>query len=73
MKSANAFVYPFVSKLNFINIGIITRVHNENYVDVNFYYKKQYRQKQAVRLHIGTTKCKLSPAVDNVLMSKRFY
>ena len=65
----------FVSKLNFINIGIITRVHNENYVDVNFYYKNSTGrnvQVQAVRLlHIGTTKCKLSltPAVgDNVLL-----
>lgn len=65
----------FVSKLNFINIGIITRVHNENYVDVNFYYKNSTGrnvQVQAVRLlHIGTTKCKLllTPAVgDNVLL-----
>jgi hypothetical protein len=65
----------FVSKTNFVNIGVITRVHSENYVDVRFYYKSSAGrnvQIQAVRLlHLGTTKCKLliTPAVgDNVLL-----
>lgn len=68
-------LFGFVSKINFINIGVITRVHDENYVDVNLYYKSSTGKKvqiQAVRLlHIGTTKCKLllTPAVgDNVLL-----
>ena len=65
----------FVNRTNYINIGVITRVHDENYVDVNLYYKSNTGrnvQIQAVRLlHIGTTKCKLliTPAVgDNVLL-----
>lgn len=65
----------FVNSINYINIGVISKVHDENYVDVNLYYKDNTGKKvviQAVRLlHIGTTKCKLSitPAVgDNVLL-----
>ena len=65
----------FVNKTNYINLGIITKVHNENYVDVNLYYTDSVGTPaviQAVRLiHIGTTKCKLliTPAVgDNVLL-----
>lgn len=65
----------FVNKTNYINIGVITKVHNENYVDVNLYYTGSSGAPafiQAVRLlHIGTTKCKLliTPAVgDNVLL-----
>ena len=65
----------FVNSTNYINIGVITRVHNENYVDVSLYYTNNVGKKvqiQAVRLlHIGTTKCKviIKPAVgDNVLL-----
>lgn len=65
----------FVSKTNYINIGVITKVHDENYVDVSLYYTDSTGEQtvmQAVRLlHIGTTKCKLliTPAVgDNVLL-----
>ena len=65
----------FVNTTNYINIGTITRVHDENYVDVSLYYISNTGRKiviQAVRLlHIGTTKCKLliTPAVgDNVLL-----
>lgn len=65
----------FVNKTNYINIGVISRVHSENYVDINLYYTDSLGRKieiQAVRLlHIGTTKCKLNivPAVgDNVLL-----
>ena len=65
----------FVNKTNYVNIGVITKVHNENYVDVNLYYTDSAGAPafiQAVRLlHIGTTKCKLliTPAVgDNVLL-----
>jgi hypothetical protein len=65
----------FVNSINYINIGVISKVHDENYVDVNLYYKDNTGKNvaiQAVRLlHIGTTKCKLSitPAVgDNVLL-----
>lgn len=65
----------FVNSINYINIGVISKVHDENYVNVNLYYKDNTGKKvviQAVRLlHIGTTKCKLriTPAVgDNVLL-----
>lgn len=64
-----------ISSINFINIGVISNVHNENYVDVSLYYTDSTGQKvviQAVRLlHIGTTKCKINitPAVgDNVIL-----
>lgn len=65
----------FVNSINYINIGVISKVHDENYVDVNLYYKDNTGKNvtiQAIRLlHIGTTKCKLiiTPAVgDNVLL-----
>lgn len=65
----------FVNSATYINIGIISKVHDENYVDVNMYYTDNAGKKvvvQAVRLlHIGTTKCKINvtPAVgDNVLL-----
>lgn len=65
----------FINATNYINIGVISRVHSENYVDVNLYYTDSTGKRvmiQAVRLlHIGTTKCKLNivPAVgDNVLL-----
>lgn len=65
----------FINTTNYINIGVITKVHNKNYVDVSLYYTDNTGKKvqvQAVRLlHIGTTKCKLliTPAIgDNVLL-----
>lgn len=65
----------FVNSTNYINIGVITKVHSENYVDINLYYTDNVGrnvQIQAVRLlHLGTTKCKviITPAVgDNVLL-----
>lgn len=65
----------FVNSTNYINIGVISRVHSENYVDVNLYYNDNTGKKVQIRavrlLHIGTTKCKLivTPAVgDNVLL-----
>ena len=64
-----------INTINYINIGVIAKVHSENYVDVNLYYNDNTGKKeqiQAVRLlHIGTTKCKIkiTPAVgDNVLL-----
>ena len=64
-----------ITDINFINIGTIKKVHDENYVDVVLYYKTELGEETvipAVRLlHIGTTKCKLKivPAVgDNVLL-----
>ena len=71
----NTALRGFINSTNYINIGVITKVHDENYVDVNLYYTNNSGKKsiiQAVRLlHIGTTKCKLliTPAVgDNVLL-----
>ena len=64
-----------ITDINFINIGTLKKVHDENYVDVVLYYKTELGEETvipAVRLlHIGTTKCKLKivPAVgDNVLL-----
>jgi len=71
----NTAVRGFINSTNYINIGVITKVHDKNYVDVNLYYTNNSGKKsviQAVRLlHIGTTKCKLliTPSVgDNVLL-----
>ena len=65
----------FVGSINFINIGVISKVHSENYVDVNLYYTDNTGKKVTIRavrlLHVGTTKCKINitPAVgDNVLL-----
>lgn len=65
----------FINSTNYINIGVISKIHDENYVDVSLYYTDSTGRKvviQAVRLlHIGTTKCKINivPAVgDNVLL-----
>lgn len=65
----------FINATNYINVGVITKVHSENYVDVTLYYTDSSGKKvniPAVRLlHVGTTKCKLliTPAVgDNVLL-----
>ena len=71
----NTALRGFINSTNYINIGIITKVHDENYVDVNLYYTNNVGRRcviQAVRLlHVGTTKCKINitPAVgDNVLL-----
>ena len=71
----NTALRGFVNSTNYINLGVITKVHDENYVDVKLYYKNSSGKDsliQAVRLlHIGTTKCKINivPAVgDNVLL-----
>lgn len=65
----------FINATNYINVGVITKVHSENYVDVTLYYTDSSGKKvniPAVRLlHVGTTKCKLliTPVVgDNVLL-----
>ena len=71
----NTALRGFVNSTNYINLGIITKVHDENYVDVKLYYTNSSGKDsliQAVRLlHVGTTKCKINivPAVgDNVLL-----
>lgn len=64
-----------INKTDYINIGCISKVHNNNYVDVNLYYKNSCGKVTTILgvrlLHIGTTKCKINitPAVgDNVLL-----
>lgn len=71
----NTAIRGFINATNYINIGVITKVHDENYVDINLYYSSSSGKDcfiQAVRLlHLGTTKCKINitPAVgDNVLL-----
>lgn len=64
-----------INKTDYINIGCISKIHSENYVDVTLYYKDTCGKKVVLYgirlLHIGTTKCKINivPAVgDNVLL-----
>ena len=64
-----------INKTDYINIGCISAIHNDNYVNVTLYYKnccgKAIELKGVRLLHIGTTKCKINilPAVgDNVLL-----
>lgn len=71
----NTAISGFINKTNYINIGVISKVHNENYVDVKLYYINSTGEESVIHavrlLHIGTTKCKLNitPAVgDNVLL-----
>lgn len=71
----NTAIRGFINQTNYINLGIISEVHDENYVDVKLYYLDSTGREMiipAVRLlHVGTTKCKLNitPAVgDNVLL-----
>lgn len=71
----NAVLKAFIAAYNFINIGIVTKVINENYVNVRLYHKSATGKNIVIKsvrlLHIGTTKCKLSitPAVgENVLL-----
>ena len=60
---------------NFINLGVIKKVHNENYVDVATYYLNNVSEETIITdvrvLHEGTTKLKVfvQPAIgDNVLL-----
>lgn len=60
---------------NYVNIGVIKKVHSKDYVDVELYYQNNYGTEEIIPdvrlLHIGTTKCKLNiqPSVgDNVLI-----
>ena len=71
----NTAISGFVNKTNYINIGVISKVHDENYVDVKLYYINSIGEESVIHavrlLHVGTTKCKLNitPAVgDNVLL-----
>ena len=71
--------YTLLSNLirepNFINLGIIKKVHNENFVDVSTYYLNNVSKETIITdvrvLHEGTTKLKVfvQPAIgDNVLL-----
>ena len=72
-------LYTLLSNLirepNFINLGVIKKVHNENYVDVATYYLNNVSEETIITdvrvLHEGTTKLKVfvQPAIgDNVLL-----
>lgn len=72
-------LYTLLSNLirepNFINLGVIKKVHNENYVDVATYYLNNVNEETIITdvrvLHEGTTKLKVfvQPAIgDNVLL-----
>lgn len=64
-----------VNKKNIINVGIITKVIDDNFVNVKLYYSDTDEKPVIISrvrlLHIGTAKCKINiqPAVgDNVLL-----
>lgn len=64
-----------MSEPNYVNLGVIKEVHNDNYVDVLMYYKNDEGKEEIVTdvrlLQLGTTKCKvfIQPAIgDNVLL-----
>lgn len=59
----------------FTNIGLIKKIHNENYIDVALYWTDNMDNEVVIPdvrlLQLGTTKCKLfiQPAIgDNVLL-----
>ena len=72
--SLSALLSNIVNSRNFINVGIITKVIDENYINVRLYNtdisgKPAYIS--AVRLlHIGTTKLKvkITPAVGDIVL-----
>lgn len=64
-----------VTEFNFINVGTIKAIHNENYIDVQTYYKNGDKSDNVLTdvrlLQLGTTKCKvfIQPTIgDNVLL-----
>lgn len=68
-------IKSMMSEPDYVNLGIIKKIHNENYVDVALYYKTNTSEELVLTdvrlLHIGTTKCKLiiQPAIgDNVII-----
>lgn len=72
-KPWNSIITDIITKNCFVNIGIITKIHNDNYIDVSFYYDDSIIPSVSnVRLlQLGTTKCKvfIQPAIgDNVLL-----
>ena len=69
----NTIMTELITDYCFINIGTIKNIHNDIYVDVNFYYGKDGPVDLIdVRLlQLGTTKCKIfiKPEIgDNVLL-----
>lgn len=79
--TANKQAQPFsviknlITEFNFLNLGTIKAIHNENYIDVQTYYKNGDKTDNVITdvrlLQLGTTKCKvfIQPAIgDNVLI-----
>lgn len=69
----NTIMTELITDYCFINIGTIKNIHNDIYVDINFYYGKDGPVDLIdVRLlQLGTTKCKIfiKPEIgDNVLL-----
>ena len=72
---ATASLNQFIGQWNFVNVGVIKKIHNPDYVDVRTYYLDNLGDEIVftdVRLlHIGTASCKINiePTVgDNVLL-----
>lgn len=69
----NTIMTELITDYCFINIGTIKNIHNDIYVDVNFYYGKNgpIDLIDVRLLQLGTTKCKIfiKPEIgDNVLL-----
>ena len=76
-KQAQPFsvIKNLITEFNFLNLGTIKAIHNENYIDVQTYYKNGDKTENVITdvrlLQLGTTKCKvfIQPAIgDNVLL-----
>lgn len=76
-KQAQPFsvIKNLITEFNFLNLGTIKAIHNENYIDVQTYYKNGDKTENVITdvrlLQLGTTKCKvfIQPAIgDNVLI-----
>lgn len=72
---ATASLNQFIGQWNFVNVGVIKKIHNPDYVDVRTYYLDNLGDEIVftdVRLlHVGTASCKINiePTVgDNVLL-----
>ena len=79
VKNREVSVYGTIKNIalepNYVNIGVIKKVHSQDYVDVELYYQSNFGTENIIPdvrlLHIGTTKCKLNiqPSIgDNVLI-----
>ena len=68
MLSENAVLQSFVNSWNIANLGIVKKVHNENYADVRLFFNdsedKEIDILDVRLLRIGTDKCRVAVEVE---------